>query len=145
MYGEWEVQLKNGGIGMFDDETPKEKDPVDYTGYKIGAILLPALFLFIYLGKADMGLSVFLVLGVILVAIKFSWNLRKHVWYWAIIVFILALHVPLVLFVRLPQGSVPIIVYAMPLGIADYLIISGAVRLGTRIFLKDSSHDDEEE
>ncbi len=81
---------------MFDDEAPEEKDPVDYTGYKILAILLPVLFLFIYLGKVDMGLAVCLVLGVILVAIKFSWNLRKHTWYWAIIVFILALHVPLV-------------------------------------------------
>ena len=130
---------------MFDDEAPEEKDPVDYTGYKILAILLPVLFLFIYLGKVDMGLAVCLVFGVILVAIKFSWNLRKHTWYWAIIVFILALHVPLVAIVRLPQGSVPIIVYAMPLGIADYLIISGAVRLAQRFFSKDSSSDDEEE
>ena len=130
---------------MFDDETPKEKDPVDYTGYKIGALLLPVLFLFIYLGKAAMGLAVFIVLGMVLVAMKFSWNLRKHVWYWAIIAFILALHIPLVLLVRLPQGSVPTIVYAMPLAIADYLIISGAVRLGKRIFLGDSPHDGEEE
>jgi hypothetical protein len=130
---------------MFDDEAPKEKDPVDYTGYKILALLLPVLFLFIYLDKVDMGLAVCTVLGMTLVAIKFSWSLRKHVWYWAIIVFILALHVPLVLIVRLPQGSIPIIVYAMPLAIADYLIISGAVRLGERIFLRDSSRDDKEE
>ena len=130
---------------MFDDETHEEKAPVDYTGYKIGALLLPVLFLFIYLGKTAMGLAVFIVLGMVLVAIKFSWNLREYVWYWAIIAFILALHVPLVLFVRLPQGSVPIIVYAMPLGIVDYLIISGAVRLGARIFLKDSSTSNEEE
>ncbi|MGP8270287.1 MAG: hypothetical protein ACLQLH_09485 [Terracidiphilus sp.] len=130
---------------MFEDEAPKEKDPVDYTGYKILAMLVPVFLLFVYMGKADMGLAVCLVLGVILVAIKFSWNLRKHVWYWAIIVFILALHVPLVLAVRLPKGSVPIIVYAMPLGIADYLIISGAVRLGEKIFLGNSLHDEEEE
>jgi hypothetical protein len=130
---------------MFDDETPKEKDPVDYTGYRIGALLLPVLFLFIYLGKAAMGLAVFIVLGMVLVAMKFSWNLRKHVWYWAIIALILALHIPLVLLVRLPQGSVPIIVYAMPLAITDYLIISGAVRLGKKLFLGDSSHDDGEE
>jgi hypothetical protein len=128
---------------MFDDEIPKEKDPVDYTGYKIGALLLPVLFLFIYFGKAAIGLAVFIVLGMVLVAMKFSWNLRKHVWYWAIIAFILALHIPLVLLVRLPQGSVPTIVYAMPLAIADYLIISGAVRLGKRIFLEDSSRDEE--
>ena len=135
----------SGGIGMFDDETAKKKDPVDYTGYKILVMLLPVLFLFFYLDYADIGVAVCIVMGMVLVAMKFSWNLRKHVWYWAIIAFILALHIPLVLLVRLPQGSVPTIVYAMPLAIGDYLIISGAVRLGKRIFLGDSSHDDEEE
>jgi hypothetical protein len=134
-----------GGISMFEDEVPKEKDPVDYTGYKILALLLPVFFLFVYLDKADMGLAACIVLGMILVAIRFSWNLRKHLWYWAIIVFILAINVPLVLIIRWPQGSVPTIVYTMPLAIAEYLIISGAVRLGERVFLRGSSHDDEEE
>ena len=130
---------------MFDDEAPKEKDPIDYTGYKILAILLPVYFLFMYLDKSDIGLAACIVLGMILVAIKFSWNLRKHTSYWTIIGLILALHVPLVLLVRLPQGNVPLIVYAMPLAIADYLLISGAVRLGKRMFLPDSSYDEEKE
>jgi hypothetical protein len=33
----------------------------------------------------------------------------------------------------------------MPLGIADFIIILGAVGLGERFFSKDSSSDDEEE
>jgi hypothetical protein len=125
--------------GMFDYDAPKAKEPPDYTGLKVGAILAPVLLLFIYLGKADMGLAVFIVLGVSIVVIKMSWNLRKHVWFWAIIVLILALHVPLVFMVRWPQGSVPTLFYTMPIGIADFLIISGALRLAEKLLSKDSS------
>jgi hypothetical protein len=127
-----------GGISMFDDEQPprEEKEPTDYTGLIFAAILAPVFLLFIYLGKADMGLTVFIVLGMIMFAIKLRWNLRKHVWFWATIVFILALHVPLFYLVRWPKGNFPTIGYTLPIGIADFLIILGAVRLAEKFFLK---------
>lgn len=66
---------------MSDDGPQKAKEPIDYTGLKIGAILAPVVLLFSYFGKADTGLAVFIVLGVMTVAIKTRWNLRKHVWF----------------------------------------------------------------
>jgi hypothetical protein len=39
------------------------KGLTDYTGLKIGAILLPVLLLFAYFGKEDMGLAVLIVLA----------------------------------------------------------------------------------
>jgi hypothetical protein len=130
---------------MFDYDSPKEKEPTDYTGLKIGAILAPLFLIFIYFGKADMGLTVFIVLGVTMFAIKIRWNLRKHVWFWAVIVFILALHVPLFFIVQWPQGKTPTIFYTMPLGIADFLIISGALGLAEKFFSKGFPSTDEEE
>jgi len=131
---------------MFDyNPAPKAKEPTDYTGVKIGAILAPVLLLFIYLGKADMGLTVFIVLGATILAIKLRWNLSKNVWFWGVIVFILALHVPLFVLVQWPQGELPTLFYALPIGIADFLIISGALRLAEKFFLKGSSPTDEEE
>jgi len=124
---------------MFDYDPSKEKEPTDYTGLKTAAILAPVFMLFIYLGKADMGLTVFIVLAMIMFAVKTRWNLKKHVWFWATIVFILALHVPLVFIVRWPHGNVPTIFYAMPIGIADFFIILGAVGLAEKLFSKDSS------
>ncbi len=124
---------------MFDYDPPKEKKPTDYTGLKIAALLAPVFLLFIYLGKADMGLTVMIVLGMIIFAVKIRWDLRKHVWLWATIVFVLALHVPLFLMVRWPQGSSPTIAYTMPIGSADFLIILGAVGLAERLFSKESS------
>jgi hypothetical protein len=127
---------------MFEPDPREAKELTQYTGLKIGAILLPMLLSFIYLGKADMGLAVFIVLGVIAVAIKIRWNLRKHVWFWAIIAVILALHVPLVFMVRWPQGKVPTLFYTLPFGLIDFLIISGALRLAEKLLSKDPSSDD---
>jgi hypothetical protein len=132
---------------MFDDEQrPREEaEPTDYTGLKIGAILAPVLLVLIYLGKADMGLTAFIVLGMMVFAIKLRWRLRKHAWFWATIVLILALHVPLFYFVRWPDSKVPTIAYSLPIGIADFLIIMGALGLAEKFFLKDSTSKSEEE
>lgn len=74
-----------------------------------------------------------------MLAIKFRWPLRKHLWFWAIIAFILALHIPLVLMVRWPKGNVPTLFYTMPLGIADFMIIYGVLGLAERFFSKGLS------
>jgi len=125
---------------MFEYGQPKEKPPTDYTGLIIAAILAPGLLVFMYLGKADMGLAVFIVLGAILLAIKVRWDLRKHAWFWATIVFILALHVPL-LFIVPWHGKPHVRVYGLPIGIADFLIIQGAIGLAEKVFSKHSSSD----
>ena len=130
---------------MFDYDPPKEKEPVDYTGLKIGGILAPVFFLITFLANADMGLAACIVLGMIMLAIKLRWNLRRHLWFWATIVFILALHVPLVFMVRWPQGKGPTLFYTMPIGIVDFFIIWGAVGLAEKVFSKDSSSNDENE
>jgi hypothetical protein len=127
---------------MFDYDPPKEKEPADWTGLKIVGILAPVFFLVTFLANADMALGACIVLGMIMVAIKIRWNLRRHLWFWATIVFILVLHVPLVFMVRWPQGKGPTLLYTMPIGIADFLIILGAVGLAERVFGKDSSDDE---
>ena len=128
---------------MFDYDPPKPKEPVDYTGLKIVFILAPVFFVFAFVGKEDLGLSACIVLGMMMIAIKVRWYLRKHIWFWAIILIVLALHVPLVLMVQWPQGKGPTLFYTMPLGIADFLIISGALTLAEKLFSKHSALDDE--
>ena len=129
---------------MFDYESPKEKEPVDYTGLKIGLMLLPVFFLITFLYNADAALAACIVLCVIIFAIKLRWHLRKHAWFWAIIAVILALHVPLVFMVQWPKNA-PTIFYAMPIGIADFLIISGALRVAENLMSNGSPSNDENE
>jgi hypothetical protein len=131
---------------MFEQiEEPEEKKPTDYSGTIIGLMLLPVFFFFVYLGRAEMGFTVALVLGMILLAIKLQWRLRKYVWFWATIAVVLAFHIPLFFIVRWPDSKTPTIAYSMPFGILDFLIISGAILLSKNLFLKNSSSDDDEQ
>ena len=130
---------------MFDYESPKEKEPVDYTGLKIGLIVAPVFFLVTFLYNADAGLAACIVIGMTILAVKMRWYLRKHIWFWAIIAVILALHVPLVFMVRWPYGKAPTIFYAMPIGIADFLVISGALKFAESLMSNGSPPNDENE
>ncbi|MEO7043269.1 MAG: hypothetical protein ABI035_13490 [Gemmatimonadaceae bacterium] len=81
--------------------TGVEKKPTDYTGVIIGAILLPVYFVFdVFLGQEEMGRSVSVVLGMVPLAIRVRWDLRRCVWFWAVIVFVLLLHIPLLFLLR---------------------------------------------
>lgn len=126
-----------------DQQPPtEEKQPVDYTGPKIAAILAPIFLLFVYLDKAEMGFTVIIVLGMTMLAIKLRWRLRKYIWFWATIVFILALHVPLFFVIHWPDTNVPTIAYSMPLGFADFFIIMGAISLAEKVFSKKPSSNE---
>lgn len=128
---------------IFNDYRPQAKEPTDYTGLIITAILAPVFVLFAYFGSANLALTAIIVLGMIMCAIKIRWSLRKHAWFWATIVLVLALHVPLLLIVRWPSGKAPTIAYTLPLGFADFFIILGALGLAERVFLRNPpSHDD---
>ncbi len=129
---------------MFDYETPKEKSPTDWSGTLIALALAPLFFLFIYLGKAETGFTACIVLGMNVLAIKLRWKLRRYAWFWVTIAFVLLLHIPFLFVVHWPQSNVPTIVYSLPLGIADFLLISGAISLAQKVFAKNGSSDDDE-
>lgn len=130
---------------MFEQlDEPKRERRTDYTGTLIGLALAPVFLIFVCLDKAEMGFTVALVLAMILLAIKLQWRLRKYVWFWAAIAVVLAVHIPLIFVVRWPDTRTPMIVYSMPFGIIDFLIVSGAIALSKRLFLKDSSSSDDD-
>jgi hypothetical protein len=128
---------------MFERDPREETAFTQYTGLKIGAVLMPMLLLFIYFGKADMGLTLYIVSVACIGAIKIRWNLRKHIWFWAIIAAIFALHVPLFFMIRWPHGNVPGLFYGLPFGVVDFLIISEGLRLAEKLFAKSSSSNGE--
>ena len=127
---------------MFDYESPKKKSPTDWSGTIIGVMLLPVFFVFVFLGKAELGFNVMLILGLVMIAVRLRWKLRRYAWFWATIVVVLLLHIPFLLLVHWPQSHLPTIVYSLPLGIVDFLLISGALGLAERLFSKGSSLDE---
>ena len=130
---------------MFDDESQKEEKPVDYTGLKITVALAPVFFFVTYLSNPEMGLTICIAVGMIVLAVKLRWKLRKNIWFWPIILFILALHVPFFLIIQWQHGNIPTIAFSLPMGIVDFLLIMGAIGLAEKFFLKGSPPDDVEE
>lgn len=114
------------------------KKGTDYTGLIIAAILAPAYLVFYLMGKEEMGRSVFIVLGMTMLAIRVRWDLRNRSWFWAVIVLVLAAHIPLLFLVHWPEGYhgwLPAI-GTLPIGLADVLIILGAVHLVEKFIVK---------
>jgi hypothetical protein len=113
------------------NEQPTPRKPTDYTGVIIAGILVPVYLVFYFLGREELGRSVFIVLGMTMLAIRVRWDLRKRIWFWTIVVVLLLLHVPLLVVLRWPRGFhgwLPAI-GTLPIGLADLLIILGAVQL----------------
>jgi len=72
-------------------------------------------WLFDYFGKLSMVLPVLNSIGVFGFIIALKWKLRRHSWFWGIIIFIAALHVPLIMFIPWTTQWVP----ALAIGVID--------------------------
>jgi hypothetical protein len=89
---------------------------------------LPLLFLFVYLGDQGRGLAAMVGGIAIVTAIRFRWDLRKRVWFWATVTVLVLAHVPLILLVKWPNVSMPP-VSLMPYGVLDFAIMYGCIKL----------------
>jgi hypothetical protein len=85
-------------------------------GVIFGTILLA--FLFDHFGRFDLARPSFISVAMVALAIAMRWRLRRHVWFWITMIFLAALHLPLILFVPWTTKWVPAVVIA-PFGIAD--------------------------
>jgi hypothetical protein len=82
---------------------------------------------------------VYIALGLSLIAIKLRWKVRSHVSFWAAILVVLAIQVPLLLMVRWPHGKGPTILYSMPIGVGGFLITIGTIRLAGKVLFQGFS------
>lgn len=76
---------------------------------------LPILWLFDHLGKQNLFLPTFNCIGMLSFATALKWKLKQHAWFWFIMAIIVALHVPLILFVPWTTKWVP----ALAIGAID--------------------------
>lgn len=83
---------------------------------------LPVMYLLDHSGNMNLARPVLYSAGMVGIAIAMRWNLRRHAWFWATMIVIVALHVPLILFVPWTTKWVPAIVI-IPIGIADLYAI----------------------
>ena len=90
----------------------------------------------------ELGIAVVLALGTSAIAVILHWKMKKHVWFWATIAVVLALHALVATHIHWTRGAIHTI--AFPLAVADFFIYSGAIRLAEKLFLKDPGEEDED-
>jgi hypothetical protein len=121
---EWGKMMEDSG----------EKTAGDFSGVVTAAIVLPASLIVYHFGGADMAISTFLCLGMVVFAALLKWNLRKFVWFWIVLSIVTALQVPVILGVHWPAHWVHGVVL-LPVCIVDLLILLGIIRLVEGVML----------
>lgn len=132
-------------MGLFDaqdSDASEAEEPkgTDYTALIILALVSPVLFYFRHIGKEDVGFNAAVCLGMCLVAVRIRWDLRTRLWFWAVVAFVLALQVPLILAIQWPHVWVPGLAL-LPIGLADVAIFLGVVRFVDRFIVKSPTAD----
>ena len=126
---------------MFELEPPKAPRTTDWFGTILGVAMSPIFFFFASVGKPDFGLTAYIITGVFVFAVRTRWALRRHAWFWVMVACLALLHIRLLFALQWPHGNFPAIVYTVPIGIADFLVILGAIDLGKRLFLRDTGQE----
>lgn len=80
----------------------------------LGLILgsVPIYWLFDHLGRLNFALPALNCVGIIGFAIAVKWKLRRFAWFWGTMTILVALHVPLVLFVPWTTKWIPALLIA---------------------------------
>lgn len=90
----------------------------------------PLFFVLAFYGDERKGMAAWITASTIGFSVRYFWDLRKRIWFWITMGFIVCIHVPLVLLIRWPlkleqyRG-----VQFLPIALLDFAIIYGAVRL----------------
>ena len=133
-----------------DEGKPEEQESAEEgnSGGKIFLVLvaIPLLvfFLFDRTVGPEMGLTASLCSATILIAIGICWDLRDRWWFWAVIAIVVAIHAPLVLFVRWPHQWIPGLALA-PIGFADCIIVVKFVRFVQKYIVKYTPPSNEDD
>ncbi|MGC2511429.1 MAG: hypothetical protein WA430_12740 [Acidobacteriaceae bacterium] len=126
-----------------EDEQREKEERSRMAAFYIGIALLPLIFLFDHFGRIDLGLNLFLCLGMNAIVIRIRSELKKYVWFWVVMVLIVAVELPIVFTVKWPRQWVPA-VSLLPIGLAACLVALGVIKLVENVMVKDPPSDKDE-
>lgn len=136
-------------MSLFDETETEEEEPEEHENSNgkallvLLAILLPVYFLVRHIAGSDRAFTAMDCLAMIMIAIGICWDLRRHLWFWGVMIVVMALHVPVVLMVRWPHYWIPGVAL-LPIGLIDLLIIVKVVRFLEKFIVKSPAPSKEE-
>ncbi|HEV2133848.1 MAG TPA: hypothetical protein VGR47_06255 [Terracidiphilus sp.] len=110
----------------------------------IALLTLPVGLVVWHIGGQDRALTASLCFAMNVLAVGICWDLRKHIWFWGVVVAILALHIPLIVELQWPHQWIPGKALVLP-GFVDLAITVGIVRFVQKYVVKMPSSDNENE
>ena len=83
-------------------------------------------------------MAAYISAAIIVGAVRYFWDLRKRVWFWMTTAFIVSFHVALVLVIPWPDNDWRG-VQLLPIGLLDFAIAYGIIRLAENVIEKKIS------
>jgi hypothetical protein len=87
---------------------------------------LAVLLLFDQFGKSALARPTADSVALIIIAVAMRWESRRHAWFWVTMIFLAALHLPLILLVPWTTRWIPLVVL-IPIGLGDVLAMLGVL------------------
>jgi hypothetical protein len=96
------------------------------------ACVFPLFVVFLVLGKPILGVSICVCAAVVLTALRTTWDLREHYWYWAAVVVSIMIQPLFIIYVpwsnHAYRGTA-----LLPFGMLDYLLVWGCIKITQKI------------
>lgn len=98
----------------------------------------PTYILFACFGDPGRGLTAYVSLAMITVAIRYFWDLRHRLWFWVTVAFIALMHILGILFFRFPDKHWNQVqhwnyIQLLPFGLLDFAVVYGIIRLAESV------------
>jgi len=106
-------------------------------GYLILLCSSPILVVFAILGKVHLGFGAWICTVLVMLVVRTRWDLRRHVWFWIIIIFAELIQVPIVLLMPWNDRNLTWITF-LPVAVLDYVLVIGCVRLVEKMLRRDN-------
>lgn len=87
---------------------------------------------FVILGKAALGYGTCICLAMVAIAVRATWALHRRGWYWAVVAISSILQLPIIFYMPWSQRAYRVMLF--PLGICDFVLVWGCVKLTEKLF-----------
>jgi hypothetical protein len=94
------------------------------------------LLLFIYQGKVEEGIGVWICAGIVIVSMMVRWDLRRSAWFWVAILVAGLIQIPFIVFVPWSNRHMSFVSF-LPVGLLDYALVYGCIKVAEKLTTKN--------
>lgn len=117
-------------------ESPRKLTAV--AGYLILLCSSPILLVSAIVGKVWLGFGAWICCGLVVLVVRTRWDLRRHLWFWLVIIFAGLLQMPIVLWMPWNDKNLTWITF-LPVAALDYVLVYGGIRIVEKMMRRDES------